>query len=169
MKGKNAAIIVGAAAGLGGLALVLLSRKAGAAPPGAVFKLKELNISPKEVNLYSPVTISCVVTNIGSEAGTYTVTLGGDFMAQKNVTLQPGESRAVSFEVIPSFAKTYSVSVDGLSGSFVCTTTPVADIRVEDLIISPAQVYVGEPVTISVVVTNYGTVAGSKTITCTVS
>ena len=33
MKGKNAAIIVGAAAGVGGLALFLLSRRAGAAPP----------------------------------------------------------------------------------------------------------------------------------------
>jgi len=90
-------------------------------------------------------------------------------MAQQSVTLQPGESKEVSFTVTPTTAKTYSVSVDGLSGSFVCTTVPVADIRVEDLIISAAEVYVGEPVTISVVVTNYGAVAGSKTITCTVT
>jgi len=33
MKGKNVAIIVGVTAGVGGLALFLLSRKAGAAPP----------------------------------------------------------------------------------------------------------------------------------------
>jgi len=54
-------------------------------------------------------------------------------MAQKNVTLQPGESRAVSFEVIPSFAKTYSVSVDGLSGSFKATAAPPFDPWVYDL------------------------------------
>ena len=90
-------------------------------------------------------------------------------MAQKTVSVAPGGSAVVAFEVTPTAAKTYQVSVDGLMGSFVCTTVPVADIRVEDLVISPAQVYVGEPVTISVVVTNYGTVAGSKTITCTVS
>lgn len=75
----------------------------------------------------------------------------------------------MSFEVTPTTAKTYSVSVDGLAGSFVCTTVPVDDIRVEDLVISPTEVYVGEMVTISVIVTNYGAVAGSKTITCTVT
>ena len=49
------------------------------------------------------------------------------------------------------------------------TAPPVADIRVENLVVSPTEVYVGEPVTISVTTTNYGTAAGSKTITCTVT
>jgi len=46
---------------------------------------------------------------------------------------------------------------------------PGVDIRVENLTIEPSEVQVGQPVTISVTATNYGTVAGSKTITCTVS
>ena len=165
--GKKIAIGLGLAA-VATTAIILATRTK-AAPPGAVFKLRELSISPQAVNPGQTVTISCVATNIGSEAGSYTVILGGDFMAQQSVTLQPGESKAVSFEVTPTAVKTYYVSVDGLSGSFVVTTAPVADIRVEDLLISPTEVYVGEPVTISVVVTNYGTAAGSKTITCTVS
>lgn len=138
-------------------------------PPGAAFKVSDLVISPAEVNLGQPVTISCLVTNIGSEAGDYTVTLGGDFMAQQSVTLEPGESKTMSFEVTPDRAKTYSVSVDGLSGSFRATTVPVADIRVENLTITPAEVYVGEKVTISCRATNYGTAVCSRTITCTVS
>jgi len=40
-------------------------------------------------------------------------------MAQQSKTLQPGESKTVSFEVTPTVAKTYQVSVDGLGGSFV--------------------------------------------------
>lgn len=39
-------------------------------------------------------------------------------MAEQQVTLQPGESKVISFEAIPHEAKTYQVSVDGLAGSF---------------------------------------------------
>ena len=138
-------------------------------PPGAEFKVSGLVISPTEVNPGQVVTISCLVTNTGSEAGDYTVKLGGDFVAQQTVSLAPGESKTISFEVTPAVAKTYQVSVDGLSGSFVATTVPVADIRVEDLTITPAEVNVGQKVTISVTAKNYGGAAGTKTITCTVT
>ena len=37
---------------------------------------------------------------------------------QKQVTLNPGDPQVVSFEVKPTVAKTYHVSVDGLTGSF---------------------------------------------------
>lgn len=138
-------------------------------PPGAEFKVSNLVISPTEVNPGQLVTISCTVANIGSQAGSYTVHLGGDFVAEQTVTLEPGESKTISFEVTPTVAKTYSVSVDGLSGSFVATTVPVADIRVENLVISPTEVIVGASVVISVTATNYGTTSGSKVITCEVS
>ncbi len=39
-------------------------------------------------------------------------------MAEQTVILEPSESRIVSFEVVPHEARTYQVSVDGLSGSF---------------------------------------------------
>ncbi|GAI23861.1 unnamed protein product, partial [marine sediment metagenome] len=45
-------------------------------------------------------------------------------MAEQTVTLEPGESKAVSFEVVPDLAKTYSVTVDGLTGTFKATTEP---------------------------------------------
>jgi len=138
-------------------------------PPVAEFKISNLVISPEEVNPGQIVTISCLVTNIGTEAGSYTVRMGGDFMAEQTVTLQPGESKTVSFEVTPEVAKSYSVTVDGLHGSFKAVTVPVADIRVENLIITPSEVYVGEKVSISVTATNYGTAVGTKKITCTVS
>ncbi|GAI60819.1 unnamed protein product [marine sediment metagenome] len=138
-------------------------------PPGAEFKVSNLVISPTEVNPGQPVTISCTVTNIGAAAGSSSVHLGGDFMAEKMVYLEPGQSTVVSFEVTPAEAKTFHVSVNGLTGSFVATEVPVADIRVENLVIEPAEVNVGEKVTISVMATNYGTKVGSKTIVCTVT
>jgi len=139
------------------------------APPGAEFRVSNPVISPTEVNPGQVVTISCLVTNIGAEAGDYTVRLGGDFVSEQFVTLQPGESKTVSFEVTPTVAKNYSVSVDGQTGTFRAVEVPVADIRVENLEISPAEVYVGEKVTITCTAKNYGTAAGSRTIKCLVS
>ena len=132
------------------------------------FVVSDLVISPTEVNPGQPVSISCLVTNMGNEAGSYTVKMGGDFMAEQTITLAPGESKVVSFEVTPAIAKTYSVSVDGLTGSFTATEAPVADIRVENLVITPTEVTVGETVTISVTATNYGEAAGTKKIVCQV-
>lgn len=137
--------------------------------PPAEFRVSDLVISPTVVNPGQVVTISCTVTNMTYQAGDYTVTLGGDFMAEQTVSLAPGESKVVSFEVVPDVARTYSVTVDGLSGTFKATTVPVADIRVENLVISPSEVMVGQPVTISVTATNYGTAAGTKKITCNVT
>ncbi|MBA7478244.1 hypothetical protein ES705_14055 [subsurface metagenome] len=138
-------------------------------PPGAEFKVSDLVVSPTEVNPGQPVTISCTVTNIGAAAGDYTVVLGGDFMAEKIVSLEPGQSEAVSFEVTPAEAKTFHVSVNGLTGSFVATEEAVADIRLENLVIEPAEVNIGQKVTISVTATNIGGAAGTKTIVCTVT
>ena len=67
------------------------------------------------------------------------------------------------------FLLSYSVSVDGLTGGFMVTEVPVTDIRVENLEISPAQATIGDLVTISVTVKNYGNIAGTKRITCTVT
>lgn len=168
-KGVPAGFLIFGAAAAAAAALYFATRAKAAPPPGAEFEVSDLIISPEEVNPGQPVAISCTVTNIGSQAGSYTVFLGGDFMAQQTITLAPGESKTVAFTVTPMVAKTYSVSVDGLYGSFVATTMPVADIRVSNLVISPTEVYVGELVTISIQVTNYGTAAGTKIITCTVT
>lgn len=40
-------------------------------------------------------------------------------MAEQRVTLNPSEAQVISFEAMPKTAKTYHVSVNGLTGSFV--------------------------------------------------
>ena len=51
-------------------------------------------------------------------------------MAEQIVELNPGESKLIPFEAIPNEARTYQVSVDGLTGSFVATRiTPSAYLR----------------------------------------
>jgi len=143
-------------------------------PPAAEIKLSNLAISPADVKVGSPVGISCLAENTGAETKWRKITLKveGEVMADQTVVLAPGESKTVLFEVTPAAAKTYQVLVDGLSGSFKATGEVLpggADIRVEDLVISPSEVNVGEKVTVSVTAKNYGAAAGSKTITCTVT
>ncbi|GAI71510.1 unnamed protein product, partial [marine sediment metagenome] len=129
----------------------------------AEFEVSNLVISPPEVAVGETVTIACTVTNIGGEAGSHTVYLGGDFAAQQIVTLQPGESRVVSFEVTPTMAKTYQVSVDGLSGSFVATEigVPAYSVALGVLNMTPK---VDEYVEWWVDITNIGTAPGAPTI-----
>ncbi len=45
-------------------------------------------------------------------------------MAEQVVELQPGESKLVSFEAVPHEARTYQVTVDGLTGSFKAVAAP---------------------------------------------
>jgi len=45
---------------------------------------------------------------------------------KKTVTLEPHESKIASFEVIPTEAGVYGVSVNGLSGSFTAREAPPA-------------------------------------------
>lgn len=86
----------------------------------------------------------------------------------REVTLDPGQSSEVPFTFTPTEAKTHYVSVNGLSGNFAVIELP-AEFAVTDLIITPSEVYVGEPVTISVLVTNVGGTRGIKTITLEVT
>lgn len=137
--------------------------------PVAKFTVTNLVISSKEVQVGQSVDISCLVTNTGTAIGDYTVYLEGDFVAEQSVTLNPGESETVTFTVTPTEVKTYQATVDGLTGTFEATTRPVADIRVENLIIEPAEVEVGQEVLISVTATNYGMAQGTKVIKCLVS
>ena len=88
---------------------------------------------------------------------------------QKTISLNPGESKLVSFAVTPTGVGLHTVSVDGLSGSFSVLEPPVAQFVVSDLVISPTEVYPGEAVSISVTVKNIGQVAGTATITLEVS
>ncbi len=43
---------------------------------------------------------------------------------RKSVSLNPGESKEVNFQFIPSMAKVHSVLVNGLAGSFIATEAP---------------------------------------------
>lgn len=87
-------------------------------------------------------------------------------MAEQVVELAPGESKQVNFEAIPHEAKTYQVSVNGLTGSFKAVGVakfympPVMTVKVTDG--SILGMYWG--CKFSVVITNNGDAPGTYTL-----
>jgi len=86
----------------------------------AAFTTSNLIITPAEINAGDEVTISMLVTNTGDLSGTYEVTLKIDavVVGTKQVTLDGGGSEVVTFTTTRDTAGTYSVTIDGLTGTF---------------------------------------------------
>jgi len=103
-----------------GLSGTFTVRPAALPPKPAAFTTGTLTISPKEVDIAQTVTISVVVTNTGDLTGSYEVTLKIDdvVVEAKKVTLAGGASQTVSFTTAQGAAGTYTVNVNGLSGTF---------------------------------------------------
>ncbi|GAI52094.1 unnamed protein product, partial [marine sediment metagenome] len=142
------------------------------APPApAAFSVSGLSVLPAEVEPGETVTIAVSVANTGGKSGSYTVVLKIDGVKEgdKTVTVAAGSSQEVSFSVTKEEADSYSVAVNGLSGSF--TVAPVvvppepAAFSVSYLSVSPRlEVEPGETVTIAVSVANTGGESGSYTV-----
>jgi len=86
----------------------------------AAFTVDDLAIAPDEVDIDQKVAISATVTNTGDLSGSYTVTLkvDGAVVDTKTVSLDGGASQKVTFTTAQDAAGTYSVDVDGLTGTF---------------------------------------------------
>ncbi len=95
-------------------------------PP--TFTTTALAIFPAEVDIGGSVTISVSVRNSGDAPGSYEVTLKIDdvLVATKAVDVAAGASQEVIFITSQNVAKTYAVSVNGLTGSFVVKPAPPA-------------------------------------------
>jgi hypothetical protein len=86
----------------------------------ADFTLSGLTINPSSVNVGGTVTISVECSNEGSISGSHTVTLmiDGEVEDDKTVTVAPNESMTISFDAPTSEKGTYSVEIEGLTGSY---------------------------------------------------
>ena len=136
----------------------------------ASFTASDLSITPTEVEVGEELVISLTLTNNGDLRGTHQATLkiNGDVVATKEVTLSGGASEEITFAITRDTPGTFTVNVNGLSGSFVVkpiTTPAPAAFVVSDLVIAPAKVEIGQEATVKVSVTNIGDVEGTYTVT----
>jgi len=139
-------------------------------PRLAAFSVSNLSIEPADIEPEESVTISVSVANTGGKSGSYTVVLkiNGVKEAEETVTVAAGDSEDVSFSVTKEETGSYTVAVNGLSGSF--TVVPVvvppepAAFSVSSLSITPLEIEPGETVTVAASVANTGGESGSYTV-----
>ena len=93
----------------------------------AAFSASNLSIQPSEVQPKEAVTITLSVANTGGTEGSYAVVLKINDVAEatKEVTVDAGASKEVTFTTSKDVAGSYSVAVNGLSGSFTVKEKPV--------------------------------------------
>ena len=130
--------------------------------------LSSLSITPEEIEPGQEVTISLSIKNINDQALTYTITMQiGEHRLLIDVELEPYESRIVTHTLTRNTVGDYTVTVDGLTASFTVKAPPIkpAEFTVSDLTVSPREVDEGDPVTVTVKVTNIGEQMGSHTVT----
>ena len=128
-----------------------------------IFSVSNLTITPNQVKSGEPITISAIVSNNGSEAGTYSVVLRINGMVENiiDLMLSPGASQATTFTIIRDTGGDYYAEVDGLGGAFTVIPLVPANFSVSHLVIAPERVKQGETVTISAIVTNNGEISGN--------
>jgi len=115
-----------------GLVLLLVVGLAVVAGPacgggeGAEFELSGLTITPSTAGVNENVSIKVTVENVGEEEGSTEVTLkvAGEEVDSQEVTVAAGASKTVTFTHKESKAGTYSIKVDGESGTLTVTAGP---------------------------------------------
>ncbi|MFC1966544.1 CARDB domain-containing protein, partial [Chloroflexota bacterium] len=139
----------------------------------ATFTLSSLSITPGQIGIGEEITISALVTNSGDLADNYEMILkiDNEVIASRNVSLTGSGFETVIFTTSQDTAGTYSIDINGLSGTFTVTTptpspapAPVATpatFNTKALTISPDSVDIGEEVTITVLIANTGDLAGN--------
>jgi hypothetical protein len=136
----------------------------------AELQLTNLGISRTEAEVGETITVSVMATNIGNEAGDFSLELfvNNEKRETKNIRLDGGETTNVYFDVVENAEDTYTVKVGDLTGIFtIMATAPLpkpAEFKVTDLIIDPVTVEIGKPVKITVEVTNIGEKTGNHTL-----
>ena len=131
-----------------------------------IFSLSNLTITPNQVKSGEPVTINAIVSNNGSEAGTYSVVLRINNVVEHitDLILSPGASQSATFTIIKDIGGDYYAEVDGLSGTFIVIPLVPANFSVSNLVIAPERAKQGEKISISAMVINNGEVAGNYSL-----
>jgi hypothetical protein len=132
-----------------------------------IFSVSNLTITPNQVKAGTPVTISAIVSNNGSDAGTYSVVLRINGMVENiiDLMLSPGASQATTFTVNKEIGGEYYSEVDGLSGIFIVIPLVPANFTISNMVITPERAKQGENIIISAMVTNNGELPGTYNAT----
>ena len=139
------------------------------APPldATKIQLTALTLDKTETLIGQPIKITVNVTNIGGEAGSYSVNLiiDGNPNQVQTILLSAGETKTVEFVVSDAAEGAHSVTIGNIEERF----TVLGTVELTDLAINRTEARVGEPLGISVKVTNRAEESGSYSVTLTIN
>jgi len=129
------------------------------------YEVVSLNITPTTIATGEKATIEVQVRNINSETDICNVPLMVDGVAddRKSITLAPGASELLEFEVTRSHAGSYKISVGNKESTLIVQKPSPPDFRLSSLEINPNAVDIGKDVVITATITNVGGSQGSYT------
>jgi len=130
------------------------------------YEVVSLNMTPTTIATGEKTTIKVEVRNINSEADTYNIPLmvNGVADSRKSVTLAPGQTELLIFELTRSFAGIYKISVGDKESTLTVQKPSPPDFRLSDLEINPTEVNVCETAVITATLANTGGSQGNYTV-----
>jgi hypothetical protein len=129
-----------------------------------------LGVSRAEAGVGETIIVSATATNLGDEAGNFTLELfvNDEKRDQREFQLGGEETKTVQFEVVEDAEGDYVVKVGTLTRSFKISSeaqaAKPAEFQVTGLVIAPDSVQGGETIVISATVTNVGEESGNYTM-----
>ncbi len=134
--------------------------------PNADISVTKLDVNPQRARAGETVTVKVELINKGGVTGVQKVepTLNGEVIATKEISVAPGKTELVTFDVAGTQAGEHHVEV---GGSVVTFVIPDADIRITSLDISPLQAKAGETVTVKAELINKGGTTGTQKLELT--
>jgi len=146
--------------------LVIPGSLAACAEAHSSYQVVSLNMTPTNVATGEKVTIQAQVKNVNSETDTFNVPLMVDGVAdnRQNVTLVPGQTELITFQLAKSRPGVYKISVGGRESTLTVHQPSPADFNLSNMQIMPDEVDECQTVTITAKLTNAGGNSGSYTV-----
>ncbi|WP_049922019.1 CARDB domain-containing protein [Halopiger djelfimassiliensis] len=128
-------------------------QRTGGAGPGVSITQTGIDVSRQPIDAGENVTVNATYENAGTATGrtTAVLTVDGVVVDQRTITLEPGETRTVSFERPMQWPGTYAVGVGEFSESVVVDGPPV---ELVEATVADAELVVGESTTVTATVAN---------------
>jgi hypothetical protein len=99
----------------------------------ASFQVVSLGIMPAQVQVDEEATVVAQVTNTGRLAGNYAaeLTMNGDNVASKTVTIQPEKIAKITFNISREKPGTYEIRLDSASATLTVTAVEERDVELK--------------------------------------
>jgi len=136
----------------------------------AKMEIEALGISRIQAGVGETIIVSASAKNIGDEPGSFEIVLYVNDVERENrdIQLNSGQTITEEFEVVEQAEGTYVVKIGALTKTFEINTQAEppkpAEFEITDITVNPRSVLAGEPVDISVTVTNVGEESGSYSV-----